>query len=82
MTRVQILLTEDQDYRLEALAQRRRASKASLVREGVDLLLRQVSQQGAEPLLALIGQAGALGRRDVSVNHDKYLLGFARRRKR
>ena len=33
MTRVQILLTEEQDRRLEALARRLGTSKAKLVRE-------------------------------------------------
>ena len=34
MTRVQVLLTEEQDRKLEALARARRRSKARLVREG------------------------------------------------
>jgi len=40
VTRVQILLTEEQDRRLEQLARRLRTPKALLVREGVDLLAR------------------------------------------
>jgi len=82
MTRVQILLTEEQDRRLEQLARKRRASKASLVREGVELLRRQVHPDGREPLLKLVGQAGAIGRRDVSTHHDEYLAAFERRRNR
>jgi hypothetical protein len=82
MTRVQILLTEEQDRRLEALARQRRVSKASLVREGVDLLLRRGENEKGEPLLTLIGQAGPGGPRDLSINHDKYLVAWKRRRNR
>ena len=82
MTRVQILLTDEQDRRLEALARRRRVSKASLVREGLDLLFRHPGEDHDEPLLKLIGQAGRTGIRDASVNHDKYLYTIGRRRRR
>ena len=61
MTRVQILLPQDQDRRLEALATKRRESKSKLIRRALDLLLRTESAE-EEPLLSLIGQAGR-GRR-------------------
>lgn len=79
MTRVQILLTEEQDRELERLAQRIRTSKAKLVREGVDLVLRRKQAVTSEPLLELIGQAGSVGRRDISLHHDQYLLASERR---
>ena len=82
MTRVQVLLREEQDRRLEKLAKRQGVSKASLVRDGVDLLLRQGAKDDDEPLLKLIGQAGRTRRRDLSVNHDKYLVAWERRRNR
>ena len=82
MTRVQILLTEEQDRRLEKLARRLRTSKASLVREGVQLLLREKGPVHDDPILELIGQAGAAGIRDLSTHHDKYLVAFKRRRHR
>ena len=81
MTRVQLLLREEQDRRLEKLAKRQGVSKASLVRDGVDLILRQNAQDGDEPLLKLIGQAGRTGIRDASTNHDKYLYSIERRRR-
>ncbi len=81
MTRVQVLLREEQDRRLEKLAKRQGVSKASLVRDGVDLVLRQNAQDGDEPLLKLIGQAGRTGIRDASTNHDKYLYSIERRRR-
>jgi hypothetical protein len=81
MTRVQVLLTEEQDRKLEALARSLRRSKARLVREGVDLLLRRKIPSGSDPLLGLIGQAGKVGRPDISAAHDKYLLSLTLRRK-
>ncbi len=81
MTRVQILLPEDQDRRLEELAARKRESKAGLVRKALDLLFRS---EAAEPdsLLDLIGQAGRVGRRDVSIKHDEILIAAKRRRRK
>ena len=72
MTRVQILLPEDQDRRLEALAAKRRESKGKLIRDALDLLLRAESAE-EEPLLSLIGQAGRTGGRDISDRHDEIL---------
>ncbi|MGH9381446.1 MAG: CopG family transcriptional regulator [Thermoanaerobaculia bacterium] len=81
MTRVQILLSEDQDRHLERLAAERGQSKASLVRQALDLLFR-TEPAGDEPLLGLIGQAGRAGRGDVSRVHDRILSDEARRRHR
>jgi hypothetical protein len=82
MTRVQIFLTEDQDRQLEALARRLRKSKTSLVRQGVDFVLHQRRRPEADALLDLIGQAGRVGRKDVSRRHDAYLLGLKPQRRR
>ena len=82
MTRVQILLTEEQDRRLEALARRLRTSKASLVREGVESVLQRRQAAKGDPLLDLIGQAGRVGRKDISRRHDAYLSAAERRRAR
>lgn len=81
MTRVQILLPEEQDRRLERLAARRQQSKASLVRQALDLLFRSESVED-EPLLDLIGQAGRAGRGDVARDHDRILVAAERRRNR
>ncbi|MBI4523191.1 MAG: ribbon-helix-helix domain-containing protein [Deltaproteobacteria bacterium] len=74
MTRVQILLTEDQDRRLEAMARRLHTSKAKLVREGVEYVLARKQKKPSDPLLELVGQAGRVGRKDISRRHDAYLL--------
>ena len=82
MTRVQILLTGEQDRRLEALARRLGTSKAALVREGVESVLQRRSAGTGDSLLALIGQAGRVGRKDISRRHDAYLVAAERRRTR
>ena len=81
MTRVQILLSEDQDRRLEALATKRRESKGKLIRHALDLLLRAESEE-EEPLLNLIGQAGRGRRPDASDRHDQILAGSKHARNR
>jgi hypothetical protein len=82
MTRVQILLSEEQDRRLEALARRLGASKSTLVREGVESMLQRREAGTADALLDLVGQAGRAGRRDISLRHDTVLAGAKRRRVR
>lgn len=79
MTRVQILLSEEQDRRLEEIAEARGESKSSLVRQAVEILLRIEPEEG-EPLLALVGQAGRSGARQNARHHDRVLAGAARRR--
>lgn len=81
MTRLQVILTDEQDDRLAKLARKRRSSKARLVREGIDLVLRQDTNDAndaSDPLLDLIGQAGRIGRRDVSRRHDACLAAAER----
>lgn len=82
MTRVQILLSEEQDRRLEALARRLGASKSTLVREGVESVLQRREAGTADTLLELMGQAGRVGRRDVSRRHDAVLADAKRKRAR
>ena len=82
MTRVQILLTEEQDRRLETLARRLGTSKAALVREGVESVLQRRTAGTGDSLLALIGQAGRVGRKDISRRHDAYLVAAERKRTR
>lgn len=80
MTRVQVLLSEDQDRRLEALARRLGSSKSTLVREGVESVLQRREAGDGDPLLELLGQAGRVGRKDVSRRHD-VVLGEAKRKR-
>ena len=80
MARVQILLTDERDQRLEALARRLAKSKSTLVREGVERVLQASETCAADALLELVGQAGPVGRKDVSRRHDAY-LGEAKRKR-
>jgi predicted transcriptional regulator len=82
MTRVQILLPEDEDRALEQLARRRGESKSSLVRRAVSLLFRLETAHEGEPLLGLIGQAGNTGERRAARDHDRILVRAARRQGR
>jgi Arc/MetJ-type ribon-helix-helix transcriptional regulator len=81
MTRVQILLPEEQDRRLEAMAARRRESKGKVIRRALDLLLRTEGED-EDPLLDLIGQAGRVRRPDLSDKHDLVLADAERARQR
>ena len=78
MTRVQILLREDEDRALERLARQRGESKSHLVRRAVTLLFRLESTE-AEPLLGLIGQAGTGRGSRGARDHDRILASAARR---
>jgi hypothetical protein len=82
MTRVQVLLTEEQDRKLEALARALQSSKARLVREGVELVLRRKTRGQRDPLFELVGRAGRVGRSDISAAHDDYLAASRLRRRR
>ena len=73
MTRLQVALSEEQNRCLEELAQKRKTTKAHLVREGIELVLQQNKDETPDPLLDLIGQAGCVGRSDISRRHDEYL---------
>jgi predicted transcriptional regulator len=80
MTRVQILLSEDEDRRLEQLARKQRESKSSVVRRALKLLLR-LETDGDEPLLELIAQAGRTGERHGARDHDRLLVQALQQRR-
>ena len=81
MRRVQVLLTDEQDRGLEKLARLLRRSKASMVREGADYLLERQRRRRSDPLLDLIGQAGQVGRKDISRRHDEVLASAKLKRR-
>lgn len=56
--------------KLAALANSLGVSKAQLIRDGVDLLLRREASCGQDPLLQLVGQAGPVGRLPLAAPHD------------
>jgi len=64
----QVRMRPDQHARLKALAAQRGVSVSSLVREGVDKMIRE-----NEPLLDIIGMVED-GPSDTSERHDDYLV--------
>ena len=73
MTRIQVLLSEGQNEKLTHLAKRLKTAKSKLIREAVDIVLREKVPESSDPLLKLIGQAGKVGRFDISEHHDEFL---------
>lgn len=76
MVRAQIQLTEEQLKRLRRLSAETGRSIAQIIREGVDLYLRQSPEHDIDErqarALNVVGKF-ASGYHDVSVNHDKHL---------
>jgi hypothetical protein len=76
MRRTQVALTDVQHRKLEAMAKSLGVTMAELIRQGVDLVLRDKAALGRDPLLDLLGQAGSVGRPDIAAQHDAYLTGL------
>ena len=76
MVRTQIQLTEDQYKQLKLLALSRRQSLATLVREGVEKVLKEAGEPNLDEArrhaLLIPGKYNS-GDKDVSTHHDKYL---------
>ena len=76
MVRTQIQLTEDQYKQLKQLALRRRRSLATLVREGVEKVLKEAGEpnlvEAHRQALLIVGKYNS-GDKDVSTRHDQYL---------
>lgn len=68
---LQIYLRDDQEKALRVIAERRGESLASLIRQGVDLLLESLPVD-EDPLLNLIGLYDS-GCGDLAAQHDQYL---------
>jgi hypothetical protein len=73
---LQIYLRHDQLNALRRVAERRGASLAELVRQGVDLLLEGLPPE-QDPLLDILALYDS-GIQDLAQNHDAYLVDLAR----
>lgn len=82
MERLQIYLEPELNRKLERLSYELRTSKASLVRDGVRLLLREKGSSKEDPLMGLKRLAGSSGRADISKRHDFYLTESKKSRAR
>ena len=76
MVRTQIQLTKKQVRMLRNLARAKKVSIAELIRQSVDLLLRNSSlldiEERKKKAIQAIGKFRS-GTRDISEKHDKYL---------
>ncbi len=76
MIRTQVQLTEDQVKALKEIALRKKVSMAGLIREAVDEYLREEHglsyEEKKRRAIRAIGSFKS-GKRDISINHDKYL---------
>jgi Arc/MetJ-type ribon-helix-helix transcriptional regulator len=73
MIRTQVQLADEQADALRMLANRRRVSIASLIREAIDALLEDEGRRDrVERALSAIG-SGASGVSDLGEDHDRYL---------
>ena len=76
MIRTQIQLTKEQATALKRLATLRHGSMAEMIRQGVDTLLRSISDISFEEkkrrAMTIAGRFRCK-ETDLSINHDKYL---------
>lgn len=75
MVRTQVRLTEDQARRVKRIAAERRVSMATVIRQGVDLLLRSAETIDAERADRAVSAAGRFrsGGGDGAEGHDRCL---------
>ena len=69
---LQVYLRQDQIEALKTVSERRGESLASLIREGVDMLLEKLPAS-EDPLLDIVGLYD-FGQEDLSEKHDEYLV--------
>lgn len=73
MVRTQLQLTEDQARALRLLSGQKGKSMSDLVRESVDLLLREEARSSAvERALNAVGRFRS-GKSDIALNHNDYV---------
>ena len=77
---IQIYIEPQQDHVLEALSKRKGISKAEIVRESLERFLREVPVE-EDPAMGLIG-LGSSGKKNLSDQHDQYLVRYARKKKK
>ena len=77
---IQIYIELQQDHVLKALSKRKGISKAEIIRESLERFLREVPVV-EDPAISLIG-LGSSGKRDLSDQHDKYLVRYGRTKKK
>ena len=77
---IQVYIEPQQDYVLGNLAKKRGISKAEIIRKSLDKFLREIPWE-EDPGMGLIG-LGSSGKKNLSDDHDKYLVRYARQKER
>ena len=77
---IQIYIEPQQDYVLGNLARKKGISKAEIIRKSLDRFLREIPLE-EDPGMGLVG-LGNSGKRNLSDHHDRYLVRYARQKKR
>ena len=77
---IQVYIEPQQDYVLGNLAKKRGISKAEIIRKSLDKFLREIPWE-EDPGMGLIG-LGSSGKKNLSDDHDKYLVRYARQKKK
>ncbi len=68
---IQIYLEPGQDNLLEILSKKRGVSKAAIIRDGIEKILRELPVE-EDPAMGLVG-LGSSGKGDLSEKHDRYI---------
>ncbi len=68
---IQIYIDVGQDALLGALSRRRGISKAAMIRESIEKMLREMPVE-EYPAMELMGMGGS-GKKDMAKQHDRYL---------
>ncbi|MDR4507423.1 MAG: ribbon-helix-helix domain-containing protein [Candidatus Brocadiaceae bacterium] len=71
---IQIYIDVGQDILLDALSRRRGISKAAIIRESIEKMLREIPVE-EDPAMELMGIGGS-GEGDLSEQHDRYLIKY------
>lgn len=77
---IQMYIEPGQDAALAVLAKKRGVSKAELIRESIEKYLTSLPVE-EDPAMGIVG-LGSSGKRDISVRHDKYLVKYAKTRRK
>lgn len=77
---IQIYIDVGQDTLLDALSRRRGISKAAIIRESIEKMLREIPVE-EDPAMELMGMGGS-GKGDMAEQHDRYLMKHTTTRKK
>ncbi len=71
---IQIYIDVGQDTLLDALSRRRGISKAAMIRESIEKMLKEMPVE-EYPAMELMGMGGS-GKKDMAKQHDRYLTKY------